>query len=139
MIKQNEQEKLLPIGNIPVLEGFTCDLLNEDRCREWFLLWLYQDGVYCPRCGFPLQKRRLPRFFTGDISYCSVCRKKFYPLRGSPFHWTKLTYAELILIMVFRELDVSIEVIAALLNRQPVAVKTAADKVEKIKVSHAGV
>jgi len=116
-----------------ILKNFNPGLLDETQCRAWFLSWLYGRDVKCPRCGFPLQTNRRSRFFNENISFCSRCRKKYFPLKESSFHWTKLTYAELVVIMIFRELDVDIKVIAALVGRQPVAVKTAAVKIEKIK------
>ncbi len=102
----------------PILAGFTCDLLNEDRCREFFLTWLFQDGVRCPECGEPLPIKRLARFFAGKISYCSRCHIKFFPLKGTAFHSTKLTYSELVLIAVLYALGVSAETIASTIGRR---------------------
>ena len=114
-----------------ILKNFTPELLDEDRCRVWFLRWLYGRKILCPRCGSPLKKNRIDRFFAGKISYCSGCRAKFFPLKGSTFHSTKLSYSELVLILALWELGIEIKEIAALLKRQPVAVKTAVEKIKK--------
>lgn len=120
------------------LENFKSELLDQERCRKFFLEWLFNgQDVQCPRCGFPLQGARRPRFFKGEISYCSGCGKKYYPLRGSLFHWSKLNYVELVLILVLSELGVDSGQIAALLKRQPVAIKTAIKKIKEIKQSQA--
>jgi len=119
--------------NDPLVQKFDRDLLDEDRCREWFLLWLYGSSICCPRCGHPLKKQRVPRFFQGKISYCSHCGKKFYPLRGSPFHSSKLDYQELAAILLLWGLGVTPDVIAALLKRQKVAISGAVKKIEALK------
>ena len=101
-----------------ILKNFTFELLDEDRCREFFLTWLFQNGVRCPECGTPLPEKRRPRFYAGDISYCSQCRIKFFPFRGTAFHSIKLTYSELTLIAVLYTLGVSVEMIAATVGRR---------------------
>ena len=123
--------------NKSIFENFKLELIDETYSRRWFLEWLH-DGceIKCPRCGFPLQENRCIRFFDGKISYCSSCGKKYFPFKGTLFHSTKLTFAELVLIMLLQEFEIPINVIAKLLRRQPVAVKTAAKKIEKIKKGH---
>lgn len=116
-----------------IFKNFDRELLNEDRCREWFLRWLYGFSIRCPRCGYPLKEKRLPRFFEGMISYCSNCGKKWYPLKGSPFYWTKFTYQELVTTLFLWELGITPEVIATLLKRRSVAVLATIGKIEEVK------
>ena len=119
-----------------ILKNFTSELLDEDRCRVWFLKWLFQGGgPHCPRCGFPLQKNRIERFLAGKISFCSSCETKYFPFKGTLFHSSKLSYPDLVLISCLAELGCKTKIIADLIKRQPVAVRTARQKIEEVKQS----
>ena len=114
----------------PPLEGFK-SLLDEDRCRELFLNWLFQGGVMCPKCGAPLPEKRLARFFAGKISFCSQCHVKFFPLRGTPFSSTNLNYSEIIMIIVLYGLGVPVKKIASVVVRQEICVRATLQKFEE--------
>ena len=123
MIEQKGKEGTTEVEVIVdvLSEGFK-SLLDEDRCRELFLGWLFKNGVRCPQCGTPLPERRLARFFAGEISYCSQCHIKFFPHRGTAFHSTNLTYSELVLIYWLYTLGLPAERIASVVGRQKVCV-----------------
>lgn len=111
------------------LADFGPQFLDEDFCRRWLLDRIFRNGIKCPHCGYPVEGRQLFYYYRATRqNICNKCRRKFSTLKGSIFHSTKLSFADLVLIAFLAALGETPEEIAARIRRQPQAVQVALGK-----------
>ena len=111
------------------LADFGPRFLDEDFCRRWLLDRIFRDGIKCPYCGYPVEGRQLYYYYRATRqNICAKCRRKFSTLKGSVFHSTKLSFADLVLVAFLAALGETSEEIAARIRRQPMAVQVALGK-----------
>ncbi len=78
------------------------DLFDESACRK--LLIDLVRGPKCRYCGELIPKKHLDRLYEGKEVYCQLCNSKFYAVGGTMIADTKLSYRQVLKILVMLDL-----------------------------------
>ena len=78
------------------------DLFNECACRK-FLINLVR-GAVCRCCGRSIPEKHLERLYDGKEVYCGACNSRFKAVGGTILSQTKLTYKQVLKILVMLDL-----------------------------------
>jgi DNA-directed RNA polymerase subunit RPC12/RpoP len=74
------------------------DLFDEALCRK--LLFDLVRGPICRNCRKSIPERHLERFYAGKEIYCRQCNSKFFAVGGTVLAQTKLSYKQILKILV---------------------------------------
>jgi transposase-like protein len=90
------------------------ELFDECACRK--LLIDLVRGPKCRYCGRSIPERHLDRFYSGLEVYCQLCNSKFFAVGGTIISQTKLTYRQILKILVMLDLGFRTKEIANAVN-----------------------
>ncbi|MBP7527130.1 MAG: IS1 family transposase [Syntrophorhabdaceae bacterium] len=114
-----------------VLKEFDAVLLDEGRCRGWFIRKLYPAGAVCPSCGRVLTKKQQDLFFLSKRVTCKACGRWFNERTGTIFSGTHATYGEAMLLMLLLGLGQPARIIASILGYDEETVRIWRKKFER--------
>jgi transposase-like protein len=114
-----------------VVKGFAAVLLDEGRCRGWFMRKLYPAAVACPSCRCVLTKKQQDLFLLGKRVTCKDCGRWFNERTGTIFSGTHVTYGEAILLMLLLGLGQPARLIASILGYDEETVRIWRKKFER--------
>lgn len=86
------------------------ELLDETVCRK--LLFNLARGPLCRYCRKSVPERHLKRFYAGKEVYCRQCNSRFYAVSGTVLAQNKLSYRQILKILVMADLEFKTEFIA---------------------------
>jgi len=98
------------------VKEFDANLLDEGKCRRWFLMKLYPATPACPSCSRVLTEKQQDIFFLGKRVTCKECGRWFTERTGTLFSGTHMTYGEVMLLMFLLGLKQPARVIAGILG-----------------------
>lgn len=78
------------------------DLFDECMCRK--LLIDLVRGPNCRYCGESIPERHLDRLYEGKEIYCQLCDSRFFAVGGTIISQTKLSYKQILKILVMLDL-----------------------------------
>ena len=108
------------IGQVCTVEASTFRLLS---------LW-FPEGAQCASCGAQiLGKRALETFWRGDRTYCSSCDSKFSPFSRTILDGSKLSAAQLEIILIGYSLGLDHKTTSKLAGVLPETVSHWTDKI----------
>lgn len=108
------------LGQVCAVETSTPRLLS---------LW-FPDGAQCASCGAQITgKRALETFWRGDRTYCSSCDSKFSPFSRTILDGSKLSTAQLEIILIGYSLGLDHKATARLAGVLPETVSHWTDKI----------
>lgn len=90
------------------------DLFDESACRK--LLIDLVRGPICRYCGESIPKRHLDRFYEGKEVYCLLCDSRMFAVGGTIVSQTKLSYKQIMKILVMIDLGYRTKEIAKAVN-----------------------
>jgi transposase-like protein len=102
------------VNNTLKLDSFVLklvDLFDEAFCRK--LLFDLTRGTGCRYCGKSIPKEHLDRFYAGKEVYCRFCDSRFFAVSGTILSQSKLSYKQILKILVMLDLGFKTKEIAA--------------------------
>jgi len=114
-----------------VVKEFDAVLLDEGRCRGWFMRKLYTADAACPSCHRVLTKKQQDLFFLGKRVTCKECGRWFNERTGTIFSGSHLTYGEAMLLMFLLGLGQPTRIIAGILGYDEETVRIWRKKFER--------
>lgn len=135
--KMEEPERIARPDLEDIVKDFDASLLDEDRCRQWFLRKLYPADAACPSCGRILSKKQQDLFFMGKRIACKGCGRWFNERSGTMLSGTHMSYGEAMLLMLLLGLGQTARLIASILGYDEDTVRTWRNKFEKETVTKA--
>lgn len=90
------------------------DSVGEDGCKR--LLFDLVRGPICRYCGNSIPDRHLKRLYEGKEVYCGACDKRFYGTSGTIIAGTKLSFRQVLKILVMCDLNFKTKEIAKAVN-----------------------
>ncbi len=90
-----------------IRNGFSVDMLDEERCRAFFTKKLHPEGVFCPSCGAAVtSEKRLLAFWALRRVSCSSCARSFSALTGTALNGIGIEFRALYLLLLLVDLGV---------------------------------
>ena len=90
------------------------DIFSEAECRKYLI-----DLVRGPRCRFcerPLPEKHLGRLYQGKQVHCNICKNKFIPVAGTILSQSKMTYRQILRILVMLDMGFRTKEISAIVG-----------------------
>lgn len=101
----------------------------ESATHRLLSLW-FPDGAQCASCGAQITgKRAMDTFWRGDRTYCSSCDSKFSPFSRTILDGSKLSAAQLEIILISYSLGLDHKTTARLAGVLPETVNHWTDKI----------
>jgi len=119
--------KQFSVGFVGSFISHVCTV--EASTSRLLALW-FPDGAECASCRAKITgKRALETFWRGDRTYCSACESKFSPFSRTILDGSKLSAAQLEIILIGYSLGLDHKTTARLAGVLPETVNHWADKI----------
>jgi transposase-like protein len=109
MLAENSKSRSdLSLLSKSILAKFNATFLNEVACREAILNMLHFGKRVCPYCNQQIQGKLLVSFVNFKRVQCPECNKFFTALTGTFLAGTRLSFSQLMLLIVLINADIPV-------------------------------
>jgi len=112
----NSFKDLAPFA-INILNNFSVELVDEDRCRRLVLNIFHPEGPVCCYCGSKIDRDGfVDRFYKMYSVQCPHCSKWLKATTGTFLQGSHLTFRQVVVMLLLFELNVGIGSVAQFLG-----------------------